>query len=572
MRTHLQDRSKILITIFFLLITVFGYSQKFVIPDSLQGKTIDDIEDLIDKYSRDSIKVVFFSNVLLAKAKREKDTLGLAKGYFQVSFNHFNNSHKRITYLDSSIAISNSLKHKKYPAVSYISRAGAYKQIGNYNKALDDYLVALNLTDKVNNSLFYDIKHNIGRLKDEIGEYEEAKEMYKDIVIYEDQNNINGRKHLITILGLANTYRKLHTIDSAAYYSKIGIRKSMKDNLSVYYLFVLTEGIISYNNKQYKASLDSLNKSIPYIEKYESHNMGFIVDGYLHLSKIYEALDDTEMSLKSLQKIDWYYENLNYTSIEMREGYELLINYYKSIDDKNTQLHYINRLFTIDSILDSNYKNLNKKITKEYDTPQLLEEKQNLITVLEQKEKTATLKYSIAAFLIIVLIIFFTYMYYKNTQYKKRYKEIMQPKNEDDVETADSLDSIKNKAETKVIDIPENIVKGILEKLTQFEEKKGFLSRNITITTLAKKLNTNSKYLSKIINQYKQKRFSLYINELRVDYVIRTLKDDPKFRRYSIKAIAREIGYNNDRAFSKAFYQKTGVYPSYFINQLEKEK
>ena len=36
-------------------------------------------------------------------------------------------------------------------------------------------------------------------------------------------------------------------------------------------------------------------------------------------------------------------------------------------------------------------------------------------------------------------------------------------------------------------------------------------------------------------------------------------------------AIAQEVGFNNSESFSKAFYKKTGIYPSYFIKQLEKE-
>jgi AraC-like DNA-binding protein len=37
-----------------------------------------------------------------------------------------------------------------------------------------------------------------------------------------------------------------------------------------------------------------------------------------------------------------------------------------------------------------------------------------------------------------------------------------------------------------------------------------------------------------------------------------------------MSAIAEEIGFNNAQTFSSAFYKKTGIYPSYFINQLNK--
>ncbi|WP_299894475.1 AraC family transcriptional regulator [uncultured Aquimarina sp.] len=575
MQTHHIKKQKIILMIFVFIITTIGYTQKIAIPDSLQTKSFNEIEVLLYEQSSDSIKAVFFSNILLAKAKQEQeqDSLNLAKAYFQVSFNNVQNPLKRIAYLDSSITSNPNIKHSFFPVLAYINRAGTYKEIGNYEKALDDYLSGLKYTDKVNTNIYQDIKHNIARLKNEIGEYEEAKEMYMDIMKYESSKNIEGRQHLITVLGLVETYRKLKQFDSASYYANKGIKESIKDSLNVYHSFLLAEGINLYYKDKYNASIENINKSIPVIKKIESHNMGIIIDGYLHLSKIYKKLDDKEMLIQSLQNIDWYFENTNYRSIEMREAYELFINHYKSIDDKNQQLYYINKLFAVDSILDSDYKNLNKTITKKYDTPKLLEEKEKLIEFLEKKDKTSSLKFSIALLLILILTIVFGYVYYRNIQYKRRYEAIMHPKNEPETKPTEPsvVDQKNTETDPKTIDIPENIVQEILERLTQFENKNGFLARNLTITVLAKKLNTNSKYLSKIINQYKQKRFSVYINELRVDYVIEQLKENPKFRLYSIKGIARELGYNNDRAFSKAFYQKTGVYPSYFIKKLSKE-
>ncbi|WP_298541953.1 AraC family transcriptional regulator [uncultured Aquimarina sp.] len=555
--------------IFLLFITTVGYAQKITIPDSLQTKTFDEIEGLIRTYVQDSIKVTSLSNILLEKGKQEQDSLGMTMGYFQVSFNHFSDLPKRLVYLDSSVTMSGAIKHPIYPLATYISRAGVHKQLGNYIRSLEDYLTALSLAEKVNNNAFNDIKHSIGTLKLEFGEYEDAKKMYKEIITYENENEIKGEGHLATILGLANSYRKLNQQDSASYYTQVGLEESIKDSLNIYYQFVLNSGINLYGDKQYESSLYSINKAIPFIEKYDAHDTASLIDAHLHLGKIYIALSRPKMALKSLEKIDWYFENKKLRTVEMREGYELLIDHYKSIDDKNKQLYYINRVFAVDSVLNANYRNLHKTITNKYDTPQLLEEKQLLITTLQKKEKIISLKYSITLLVVIILSIFFLSVYYRKVQYKRRYQAIMHPKNKPETKAIES--SITVEKNTKTIDIPENIVEEILERLTQFEHKNGFLARNLTIAALAKKLNTNSKYLSKIINQYKQKRFSVYINELRVDYVIKQLKENPKFRLYSIKGIARELGYNNDRAFSKAFYQKTGMYPSYFIKLLEKE-
>lgn len=119
------------------------------------------------------------------------------------------------------------------------------------------------------------------------------------------------------------------------------------------------------------------------------------------------------------------------------------------------------------------------------------------------------------------------------------------------------------------INISNNIVFNIIEKINFFEQKGMFLKHSITLGTMAKALNTNSTYLSKVINNIKQKSFNNYINELRIDYAIEQLKTNKKYRRYSISAIAEEVGFNNYKSFSRAFVKKTGKQISLFIKELE---
>ncbi|WP_416370339.1 helix-turn-helix domain-containing protein [Tenacibaculum ovolyticum] len=83
-------------------------------------------------------------------------------------------------------------------------------------------------------------------------------------------------------------------------------------------------------------------------------------------------------------------------------------------------------------------------------------------------------------------------------------------------------------------------------------------------------MNTNTNYLSKVINQHKNTTFSNYINRLRIDYIVEKLKTDSLLRKYTIKTIANEAGFKNTESFSKAFYKFTEIKPSYFIKELEK--
>ncbi|WP_282085534.1 AraC family transcriptional regulator [Aquimarina algiphila] len=564
-----MKRVVLVFSIIFLTI-IHGVAQDkgFKIPDSLKNRSFDEIEGLLNKSYGDSIQFSFYTDILLTISKEKRDELKLAKAYMIKSYNFLNAPYIRLSYLDSSIAVSKNLNDRQFPTTSYSLRGSLYKELGEYSKALDNYLIALKLSKKTNSTGFYYLtKHNIASLRQEIGDFEEAAIMYKEVLDYEDENNINDKGHLATMFSLATTYRKLEDYNSSSIYNKKGIKLSIENNLDIYHSFVLNEGINLFYKKKYQSSFDSIQKALPFFDKLQSKN-DLLFSGHLHLAKLYRKQSNAEKSLEHLLKMNEYYERADFTPVEMRRGYEMLISYYKTKDDKTKQLYYINKLFKVDSILDSNYKNLSRKMVREYDTPRLLEEKQDLIDDLELKEKRTSVKLFIAIIITLLLIIFVVLVYIKNIRYKKRFEELMKTSSAE-IEVKETR-QLKNSSSPEAIGISKDIVKIVLSGLQKFEDKEGYLSSNITTGDLAKQLKTNSKYLSKIINTYKQKSFSVYINELRIEYVIDKLKNDSKFRLYTIKAISREIGFNTTEAFSKSFYKKTGIYPSYFIKQLEK--
>ncbi|MCK0131921.1 helix-turn-helix domain-containing protein [Flavobacteriaceae bacterium F08102] len=121
------------------------------------------------------------------------------------------------------------------------------------------------------------------------------------------------------------------------------------------------------------------------------------------------------------------------------------------------------------------------------------------------------------------------------------------------------------------LNISEEIVERIVNELIKFEENHKYLTPNLTSFKLAKILGTNRKYLSYIIKKYRNKSLPNYINELRIDYAIKRLKEDKVFRNYTVDAIAKEVGFLNTFSFSQAFKNKTDLNASTFIANLEKD-
>lgn len=118
------------------------------------------------------------------------------------------------------------------------------------------------------------------------------------------------------------------------------------------------------------------------------------------------------------------------------------------------------------------------------------------------------------------------------------------------------------------IAIPQLIVNDIERQLDLFEKNKEFLKPKVTTIVLAKRFGTNTKYLSKIIKLKKGKKFKPYINDLRIAYVKEHLAEDEQFRQYTLKAIAKEVGYNSAEGLAGAFFKKENIKLSEYIKKV----
>ena len=65
----------------------------------------------------------------------------------------------------------------------------------------------------------------------------------------------------------------------------------------------------------------------------------------------------------------------------------------------------------------------------------------------------------------------------------------------------------------------------LLQKLQRFEASQKFTNPDMSIAVLAAQFDTNTKYLSEVINRQKGKNFNSYINELRINYIIEKIED-----------------------------------------------
>jgi AraC-like DNA-binding protein len=95
-------------------------------------------------------------------------------------------------------------------------------------------------------------------------------------------------------------------------------------------------------------------------------------------------------------------------------------------------------------------------------------------------------------------------------------------------------------------------------------EKKLYCQNELSLSELAKHLNTQPNYLSQVINEREGKNFYDYINTLRIEEFKR-LAIAPDSRKYTLLALAQQCGFNSKSSFNRYFKKVTGRSPSEFV-------
>lgn len=91
---------------------------------------------------------------------------------------------------------------------------------------------------------------------------------------------------------------------------------------------------------------------------------------------------------------------------------------------------------------------------------------------------------------------------------------------------------------------------------------QNFFNPNLSLEFVAENINTNSSYLSQVINSQEIK-FNDYVNKLRIEQAKKMLQNK-EYSNYTISAIGLEAGFNSNASFYRAFKKHTGLSPKEF--------
>lgn len=549
------------IIIFFL---AFQINAQSINKSQLYLKSYDTLLEMYDLNVNDTAFAKQIANAYLKKAKVEKDSIKISNGFYKIA--NVSKYPSAIKLLDSSIYYTSNSKNINYPTEYYLLKSQYFFSFNEYERSLNSAIAAYNnATLKKNLKQQISALHQINLVNELWGDYRKVLEtefFIEKLIKRNKQKELFFEQSLFALEGIGKCYARLKKPDSALIYFRKGISETLKNKDTLnYYSFVSRTGMALSIKGKYKEALDSLFKGDT---NRSSFNKNYLPYFYYYVGKSYYNLGEIDKGVNYFKKIDSVYEINHILSPELPNVYDKLISYYKSQNKEELQLKYLYKLIQIERIIDVKRTQIIDKTNEDYHIPKILQEKEKIITDLNiQNKNSARLTWWILTLLVISVISLF---YYINRQrkFKKRFKNLI---NQQEVKKA------KNEKDNSIKSgISINIIEDILSQLDLFEKKKNYLKSTISLNEMAKSFGTNSTYLSKVINLKKDKNFSQYINDLRIDYSIEQFETNSRFRKYTIKAIAGECGFKNAESFSKAFYKKWGIYPSYYLKQLENKK
>ncbi|WP_158728088.1 MULTISPECIES: hypothetical protein [unclassified Flavobacterium] len=329
---------------------------------SNKSAVYEDLKNAFIKNKGNDVKQLYYANEYLKRARANNSHINISRGYYILA--HMYEGAKAIQLLDYSIAYAKNINDTEFPALSYSKKGYELKKQFRFAEALDNFFIAERIAKKNNLDFYFNIKHSIGMLRsEELGQVEEALVLYRECFNYYKGKDVRSPNYAIeyhnVLFALADAHKSLNNLDSTSFYNKLGYEESRVTN-DYYYIsyFILNEGANQVLKKNYKAAIDSINKVLPKIVS--DKNYGNILASYFYLGKCYAGMGNEENAIKNYIKVDSMYV-INKTIIpEFVGGYFYLIDYYKQTGDKENQLKYLTTFTKIDSVLQSDYKQLSK--------------------------------------------------------------------------------------------------------------------------------------------------------------------------------------------------------------------
>lgn len=472
--------------------------------------------------------------------KTEKNYPELIKAYRRTG--HQSDEKEACMYGDSMIWAAMLSNDTGLKATAYLSAGIQHYKYKKYETAFQYYLAADSLVDKTKDEyLYYKTRYNIAQIKSYLEYYDEAIKIYEECAVYFEMNNARG--YINTLHALALCSSRLGSYSHSDAYIRKGRSESKRlsiSNLDGY--FTQIEGINQSIRWDHKKAIFLLSESLESIRN--KNDFANEAVSWFYLGVSYFGMNEIEKATECFVEVDRIFNEKEYIRSDLREAYTYLANHYKGREDFALQEYYLKQLVKADRILETQYRKLSKSVFHHYDVKEYVNSKKFNDTDSEGRNK-------FGFWIRVSLFSFFTLVFTVLLSGKSIFngvKVLIPPES--------------GRPTVKIPDddyfINSESVKRLKRKLDEFEASGRFLKGDWTQAKLAAYFGSNVMYLNKAVQYYRKKNFSNYINDLRIDHLVKLLNENSQLRLYKSESLAREVGFSSNDRFVRAFKLRIG--------------
>ena len=482
------------------------------------------------------------------------------------------NYEQSMSYFDMAEEIVKELHNDSLLSVIYTRKGHIHLRDGKNKNALTAYSKALDIAELTEHKEL-EITANSGLivLLRRMNRLDKAlKIAHRSLKLLPNTKHYKARSHASILVLISEVHLHQEQYDSTLYYIEKGLKisKEIEHQEATLDLY-LKKGMVYYYQKKYDESLRYLFQAKDILSKQVINNKSFptINASYFIASCYYQQGHYDQAITILLDSINRFEENDLFKPPAIR-SHLLLANCYNEKKEYQKANQWRSEYVKLNASY-QNDKDQTVDIIHERETKRLQKE---IINMKADQIKNQQAKNQIFWILLLTItaLIYFAFMYFKKQKSNKSlFQKLMQKINE--LESVKHPSTSKEQSKKEII-IDDQKINEIAKRLEKLEAQEYFLKSECNLRAMAKKLKTNATYLSKTISIHKQKNFTDYINDLRIEYVLKRLKNDKKFRSFSIQSIATEIGYKSSYSLVKHFKSRTGINPSYFIKSLDKQQ
>lgn len=322
-------------------------------------------------------------------------------------------------------------------------------------------------------------------------------------------NVINNYNSTDTLFNYYKIFNKAHLLynkypDNAVKYFKKAAMYAADNNMPPAYVCAALDGII--DDYLYSEKWDSAMNYLLYKEKY----IKFQNRDYM-LLKTYKIIADIYVKMNMMQNADNY--NIMY----------------------NTLLDSVMRFMDYNKLKSNHFI---------YETKQNLFQLKEITAKVKLKDNRINKQRKITIILTTISLIIISFLIY--FLYKRRRKK-------------------RNNTRNFILD--EKSKTQLLENINKLmDDPNIFCNMNFNLEKLSKMVNSNTNYVSAVINNTYNYNFRTFLNNHRIKEAQKRLKD-PVWKKYTINAIAESLGYKSPNTFITLFKKITGITPSAFQNK-----